>query len=133
MSRANAWTVWGTLKWEVESEKEYHKLTKVEEHSPAWQMLLCVSLFEKKKKKGTKPLLGYIYFSVDNGLSQDGKPWGICPQNLKSSTREGIWAFITIPFFSCHLNNYQEIIEKSFQKGWEFDTKCRPKGGEIIE
>jgi len=24
-----------------------------------------------------------------------------------------------------------EIIEKSSQKGWEFDTKFRPKGGEI--
>jgi len=49
------------------------------------------------------------------------------------STREGILASTTIPsFLSAILENYQEIIEKSFLMGWEFDTKYRPKGEEIF-
>jgi len=41
-------------------------------------------------------------------------------------------ASITIRSLSTILKNYREIIEKSFQKGREFDTKCRPKGGQNV-
>jgi len=56
---------------------------------------------------------------------EGGQPSGI-------STREGTLALITIPFLSVILKNYQEIIEKGFQKGQLFDAKCRPQGGEIV-
>jgi len=54
--------------------------------------------------------------------------------NLSSncSTREGIFALISIPFLPAILKNYREIIGKSFQKGREIDTKFRPKGVEIV-
>jgi len=56
------------------------------------------------------------------------------PGNLssESATREGILPLRMIPYLTVILKNYQEIIEKSFQKGREFDTKFRPKGGEIV-
>jgi len=41
-------------------------------------------------------------------------------------------ALKTIPFFSTILKNYLENIEKSFQKGQEFDTKFRHKDREIV-
>jgi len=66
----------------------------------------------------------------------EGEGWGGGQPSgnlsLKCSTRDGILASITIPFLFAIFKNYQEIIEKSFQKRQEFDTKFSPKGGEIV-
>jgi len=62
-----------------------------------------------------------------------GGEWAVLGNlSSKCSTREQILPLITIALLSTILKNYQEIIEKSFLMGWEFDTKCRPKGGEIV-
>jgi len=54
-----------------------------------------------------------------------GLPRGICSQTAPPGRDFGIDNDPLCPPF-------WEIIEKSFHKGWEIDSKFRPKGGEIV-